>query len=404
MKNKLNILIINHLFFPDQSALSQVITDLSLGLSDQGFDISVICSKFEQVKNLDDKLPENHQIKIEYVSGTNYGKSTFIGRLIDYITFYLFSLWHAVTKNNPDIVITTTAPPFIGLVGVVMKIFKGSKFIYYMQDVYPQTAIKLGVLRSTIVIRFYEYLLRLILRYSDWIVVIGEDMYDSIKRVYNFNNISIIHNWADGEDIKPIEMKDNIFIKQYNLHNKFIVMYSGNFGLAHEFIPILTAAEEMKSLDAIQFILIGEGKLRSVIEKVINEKNLHNVYLFPFQTRAMLKHSITAADISLISLIDGLEGYIVPSKIYRLLAAGRSIIFLGSSKSVISQIIENAHCGYTVNNNNVKELVQIINNQFTYRELNKQLGNNARKYFEHNYQRTFALEKFYILIKKISAS
>jgi len=258
------------------------------------------------------------------------------------------------------------------------------------------------MLNNKILILFFEALLKIILQYSDRIVVIGEDMSSAVEKMCNRKKIiSVIHNWADADSTKPIDKKDNLFIKQNNIIDKYIVMYSGNFGLAHDFSAILSAAEILRSNLNVRFIFIGEGKQQSLIEDAIIKKKLPNVTLYPFQSKAMLNYSLAAADISLISLIEGLEGYIVPSKIYRLMAAGKSIIFLGSRKSIIAQIIENAHCGFTIQNASAMDLVELIEKQFNDKIFNQQLGKNARNYFENNYQRSIAIKKYSAVIRDV---
>jgi colanic acid biosynthesis glycosyl transferase WcaI len=401
--NQYRVLILNHLFYPDQTALSQIITDLSLGLSEKGWSVEIVCSRHQQIKSIEAFNYQQFQnISINYVRGSNFGKAHLIGRLVDYITFNFFALLKAVSLKRFDVVIVTTAPPFLGLIGLVVKLFHKSKLVYNIQDLYPHTAVQLGVLKNKSLIMIFEALLKMIFKYSDQVIAIGEDMAVKINEVYPKAKIDIIHNWANGDEIYPIKKEDNIFINKNGFSGKFLIIYSGNYGLAHEFDAFIDAAEELKLCQNIHFVFIGDGNYRDRIHQEVSRKRLFNVSLLPYQPKSVLKYSLAAADIALVSLTKGLEGCIVPSKIYGLMASGKSILFLGSRLSCISQILETAQCGFTVESSD--EIVKYILQQYNDQEITEKFGKNSRAYFETNFNRTLAVEKYHSILLNVVAS
>ncbi|MHB1050447.1 MAG: glycosyltransferase family 4 protein [Bacteroidota bacterium] len=388
------IVIVNQYFHPDQTALSQIITDLSVGLSEREYEVEIICSKHAQVDTPEALHPIDPRITVCSVGGTRFGKSTMAGRLIDYISFYFFAALSAWRIHNVSLIMTTTAPPLIGLVGVLIKKIHHCKFVYNIQDLYPHTAIALGVLKNKPLIGALNYLLCTILRHADQIIAIGEDMADKVNTIYPNNKTSVIHNWADGGKIFPVALHNNAFIQKYSLHNKFIILYSGNFGLAHDFTGFLEAAYKLLSYPEIVFLFVGDGGRKSYIEKTVHDRKLSNVIIQYYEPASMLSHSLSSGHIGLISLFAGLEGCIVPSKVYSLMAAGQSIIYSGGEKSTVAAIINEAHCGYRVNPDNSDEVVRYILEQYHDRKLNAALKENARFYFEQHFDREIALEKY----------
>ena len=342
----------------------------------------------------EDFYPIDPRITVRSVGGTHFGKSTMIGRLIDYISFYLFAVLSAWKIRNVSLIMTTTAPPLIGLVGVLIKKIHGCKFVYNIQDLYPQTAITLGVLKNKTLIFVFHYLLRTILKHADHIIAIGDDMSDKVNTIYPNKKTSVIHNWADGEKIFPVAPHNNVFIQKNTLHNKFIILYSGNFGLAHDFKGFLDAAQKLLPYPDIIFLFVGDGGMKPYIEKTVHDQKLSNVVIRYYEPTSMLSHSLSSAHIGLISLYAGLEGCIVPSKVYSLMAAGQSIIYSGGEKSTVAAIINEAHCGYRVTPDNSDEIVHCILEQYHDRKLNATLKENARYYFEQHFDREIAIEKY----------
>lgn len=397
----MKILIINQYFYPDQTALSQIITDLTNGLSERAISFEIICSKFSQVQLNEKNHLINMNIRVSAVGGTHFGKSMVIGRMIDYLSFYFFAILSAWKTKKVDVVMTTTAPPLIGLLGVLVKKLQKCKFVYNVQDLYPQTAIELNVLKNTVLISIFQRILAFIIRHADLVIAIGEDMADRIKRMFPSAKIEVIHNWADGTKIFPIQDEVNWYKKSKNLQDKFVVLYSGNFGLAHNFTGILNAARILNGNKNIHFLFIGDGKYKHFIQNTAERWNLQNVSVQYYEQSSTLCFSLSAADIGLISLAEGLEGCIVPSKIYSLMAAGQSLIFVGSGKSVIVDIITQAKCGYCLSSENGNEIANHILKQYSDRTLNRQFKKNAREYFEKHFDRKIALDKYHTVLKNV---
>ncbi|GAG10472.1 unnamed protein product, partial [marine sediment metagenome] len=216
------------------------------------------------------------------------------------------------------------------------------------------------------------------------------------------DHIVTIHNWADGEKLKVIDKKDVYFKKDWGLEDKFIILYSGNIGHLHEFDTIISAAEDIqnKGYKDIVFVFIGEGIKKEYIRKKTEEKGLDNILFFPYQPRDKLTYSLGSADISLVTLEEGFEGMVVPSKIYGILASGRPMVGVAGGESELAEIIREGKCGRFVKIGDYMTLSRVIIEYYKNPQRCIKEGMSGRKYFEKNFDRKIATKKYIKVIEE----
>jgi glycosyltransferase involved in cell wall biosynthesis len=330
------------------------------------------------------------------------------GRVINYLTFHLSIFFHIIFSKRPDLVLVLSSPPFISFHGLILKIFKKCKVIYNVQDLFPDLAVGLGKLRNKPFISILKTLSKYIIRKMDRVIVVGEYMERRIKEdvlkdvVRKADHVVTIHNWADGERLKVIEKKDNYLGREWNLEDKFVVLYSGNIGYLHEFDTIIKAAENLRDrgYKDIVFVFIGEGIKKEYIRKRAEKKGLNNILFFPYQARDKLTYSLGIADVSLVSLDEGFAGMVVPSKMYGILASGRPMIGIIGRESEINEIIREGRCGRIVKIGDGKTLSGAIIEYYKNPQKCREEGMNGRKYFEENFDRKIATEKYIKVIEE----
>jgi glycosyltransferase involved in cell wall biosynthesis len=217
-------------------------------------------------------------------------------------------------------------------------------------------------------------------------IVIGDEMAKKLAGEGVMPDaIQVIHNWADGWTIQPVDRDKNDLRREWNLQDAFVVGYSGNIGRAHEFDTILNAAEKLKDAADIVFLFIGGGAQRDGIQEEARRRGLENIMFKPYQPREQLRLSLSVPDIHLISLQPSLEGLIVPSKFYGVAAAGRPTIFIGSKNGEISQILRKAQCGFLVETGDGEEACRIIRELAEHKETCHSLGRRARALFDQRF-------------------
>ncbi|MGN6371282.1 MAG: glycosyltransferase family 4 protein [Phycisphaerae bacterium] len=350
----MRILIINQPFYPDLVATAQHLADWTELLTSRGHEVTVIASRSVYGKQ-GGNLPKRDTYKgakIYRVGANLFKKGRILTRLIDFGLFHALALYRALTLPKQDVVVCLTTPPFIGLVGMLNKSIRGSKYVQYEMDLYPDVPIALGVMKkSSLPARIFEALHRKMLRSADRVIVLGRCM----QRVIESKNIdpkklALITPWADPNEIAPTPRDTNPCRLHHNLHNKFVVMYSGNLGLGHDISTITAAMQQLAASPdpqdkAILFVFIGGGKRMQEIQKFIDAHHLPNALLLDYQPREKLPETLSAADVHLITQAPNTSGLIVPSKFYGILAAGRPSIYIGPPDTEVACVLTESNTG-----------------------------------------------------------
>ena len=401
----MRLIILNQFFYPDHSATSQLMTELAESLTERGVSVTALAGRGRYTGG--DKLSRREDYKgvhVERAWATSFGKRNIIGRITDYLSFYVGATWSLMRLPRHDAVMALTTPPFIGVVALLIGRLRRMRVIMLVQDVYPDIAVALGALdpRSPVT-RVLEWISSQILKRSDRIVVLSESMRERITSKVGesgASRIDVIHNWADGEDIRPVAEASNPFVAGHNLAGSFVVMFSGNFGRVNDFSAVLEAARLLRDRSDIVFLFVGGGAKQSEIEEFRRMHDLDNVRLLPYEPRQTLRYSLAAGDAMLVTLADGLAGLSVPSKAYAIMAAGRPLLFVGDPRSDIARIITENRCGAALLSGEGARLAEVIRTWASERVKTEELGAAARSLFEASFDRRHAVNKYLETLSK----
>jgi len=395
------IIFINRYFYPDHSATSQMLSDLAFGLVSQIQDKEIhIVTSQQRYDDASAKLPAYEKIDhvhIHRVKTTQFGRQNLIGRAGDYLSFYISAAikLFQLTKKG-DTLVAKTDPPLISVIAAIIAKLKRAHLVNWLQDLFPEVAAELGIkLASGVIYKILKGIRNKTLKQAKMNVVIGDLMAERLRKEgITENKITVIHNWADGEQIKPVPHEQNPLRKEWGLEGKFVVGYSGNLGRSHDFSTILAAAEKLKDNSGIKFLFIGGGAQLPEIQKHCKEKDLNNIIFKPYQAREKLDQSLSVSDVHLISLKPELEGLIVPSKFYGVLAAGRSVLFIGDKAGELAKIIQREHCGAIVEQGVSEQLVLAINSQVGKVGMLRNAV-KVRMIFEEKYAKSKSISQFH---------
>jgi glycosyltransferase involved in cell wall biosynthesis len=266
------------------------------------------------------------------------------------LSFSVLASLRALCAPRADVVLFMTDPPFFPSLGVLLKRLRKEKFVYVLMDVYPDVAIRAGVLRGdSAITRFLQWFSRVALKEADRVVVLGEDMKEvAIRNGAPPGRVSVIRNWADPDRILPVSHAENPFRRSLGLDGKFVVEYSGNLGVTHDFDDFLAVAEDLSDNADIRFLVIGDGHRRAEVESFIRNRSLANLILLPYQDASSLSSTLSAGDVHFISLRKGFEGLVVPSKAYGVMAAARPIIYQGEESGEIARMVSRERIGIVI--------------------------------------------------------
>jgi glycosyltransferase involved in cell wall biosynthesis len=210
--------------------------------------------------------------------------------------------------------------------------------------------------------------------------------------------IEVIHNWADGEAIRPVERGANRLRREWQLDRDFVVGYSGNLGRVHEFDTMLAAASRLKQEPGVRFVIIGRGPRLAEVQARVRDENLSNVRFEPHQDRDALGLSLGVADVHLSVLQPGFEGLVHPSKLYGIMAAGRPTIFVGDTHGETAAILAATRSGVSVRTGDVDGLVAAIVAMRDGDDERSRMGEAARRAFDERFAMPIALRQWRDLI------
>lgn len=397
------VIFINRYFYPDNSATSQLLSDLAFDLRKKEMEVVVIACR-QLYSDKDVILPKKETIRgvvVYRLWSTIFGRANLFGRLLDYLTFYVslpFVLIKVLSKD--DIVVAKTDPPLISILSAIIVRIKGGILINWVQDIFPEIATALGMKgQYPFIITIIKYFRNKSWKAAAYNVVLGQRMFDYVVgQGVSRNQVKINHNWSDGKLIIPILAEKNFLRKKWNLTDKFVIGYSGNMGLGRDFSTILDMALQFKNNNDIVFLFIGGGGQREFIEKETFKLNLENIMFRDYQPRDLLSESLSVSDVHIISLQPEIEGFVVPSKFYGIAAVGRPTLYIGDEIGEIPMILKEENIGFTISVGCAKQGVKFINDLYKDHERLTEMGAKARRVFDKRFDRKIATSFWHKII------
>lgn len=347
------IVFVNRFFYPDQSATSRMLSDLAFQLIRLGLQVTVLTSR-QLYNDPLARLPPHevvNGINIVRLSTATRGRANLMGRALDYLTFYVAAAVKLRSLLSPgDIVVAKTDPPLLSIPVSWSGHAREAIVVNWLQDLFPEVA---AVLAPGWMPGWAGSLLTslrdLTLRRASMNVVLGPSMAQRLRdRGVCDSRIVEIPNWADPDAIRPIDSAQSATRQALGLSDRFVVGYSGNFGRAHEFATLLGAARILAADPGFAFLMTGGGAQRAPLQAAVQEQALTSFVFQEYQPPERLSDNMAASDLHLVSLLPALEGLIVPSKIYGILAAGRPALFIGDSRGEVATLLKEHGCGVVV--------------------------------------------------------
>jgi len=367
MPHKKHFLFLNRSFWPDIEATGQFLTELCEELS-KSYQITVIAGSSYYIKKQDKsrgilyRKEKFHNISILRVRHTGFWKGRLSGRFLNWITFGLAAFLVGSTQEKVDLVVSCTDPPVMGLIGMIISRIKGAKFIYNCQDLYPDVAWGLGVLKKDSLLgRGFDYLNKKALSAADLVIPLGKSMRRRLEsKGVSSERIRVIPHWADISNIRLVNRDENPLRKQLGIEDKFILMHSGNIGLSQEFNFLLKTLRLLRDNQNLVTVFIGDGASKDNLVKQVKLMEIKNILFLPYQAKEFLSFSLGMADLHLITLKRNLSGAIVPSKMYGIMAAGRPYLALTDTDSEAAYLAQEESCGVSIDLEDVEAIKESI--------------------------------------------
>jgi colanic acid biosynthesis glycosyl transferase WcaI len=396
------LLVLNQYYWPGVESTAQLLAELCEALVDD-FDVTVVTGRLRGRANLPTREQRNG-VTILRVESTARDRSHLGSRALNYLTYLLFALRTGLAQRRPDIVVCGTDPPIVGDIELVIARRFRAPLVVISEDVFPEIAVAVGRLSRTPLVSLLQALVRLYLRNAVRVVAIGDTMAQRLQEKGTpRERIRVIPNWTDVSAIRP-QPKANEWSLEQKVADRFVVMHSGNVGHAQDLDSLLRATTLVRDLEDLRVLLIGSGARWQELYDLAQTLEADHVQFLDFQPRERLAQTLSSADVHVVGLARGLAGYVVPSRIYSILAAGRPVIAATEEESETAAIVREARCGLVVKPGDPLALARAIRDCHDGVHPLLEMGLRAREFAEREADRLIAFDRYRSVLAEARAS
>ena len=403
MSARPHILVLNQYYWPGLEATAQLLAQLCEALA-RDFEVTVVTGALHGLDDLP-AVEERNGVRIVRTRSTAYERSRLHLRAANYVTYLGDSVLAALGGREPDLVLCMTDPPIVGDVGLVVARRFGVPLVVISQDVFPEIAERLKRLENRLLLGTLRQLVGLYLRRADRIVAIGETMKRRLEeKGAPSERIEVIPNWVDTRELTP-QPRDNPWAHEHGLDRGFVVMHSGNVGHAQDLDSLVRAATFLRDLENLRIVIVGFGARHAELAALAGRLEVTDtVHFLPYQPREVLAQSLSAADIHYVGLAKGLSGYVVPSRLYGVLAVARPVLVAADEESETVRIVRETDCGIVVPPGR-PDVVATTLRALVEGDLGLYgMGERGRAYVEQEADREVAFDRYRRLVSDVVAS
>lgn len=326
-------------------------------------------------------------------------------RLLNFASFIMTSLICGIFLRRFDVVMTISHPPlFIGLNSFIIGRIKRCRYIYCLQDIFPDILVDLKIIKPGGLLTFLKRIESLVNRTANKICVLSTHMRDNLlSKGVDAEKIELIPHFADLAKIVP-GPRQNPFAAKYALESLFAVLLPGSLSYGYEIDAICDSAKLLLDNKKIRFVFVDRGEFREALKRRVASDGLKNIQFVPFQPADRFGAMLASSDVCLVPHGSAIASYSIPSKVYNIMASARPVIAITDRNSELARIISQAGCGVTVPPGNPVSLAEQIKELAADKRRCTIMGENGRKFVEQNLHPDSICEKYEKLIFGVAAS
>jgi colanic acid biosynthesis glycosyl transferase WcaI len=410
----MRILIYSYNYHPEPIGIAPLMTELAEGLARRGHDVRVVTAMPNYPER---RVYPDYRGKF-YCTETCNGvtvqrswvwikpKPRLIDRVLLDASFVTTSLVQALRGPRPDIILLTAPPLPVSVPVALLGFLYSCPVVLNLQDILPEAAIQLGILKNKGMIRVFEALEQFAYRNATAISVITDKFTENLQsKGVRLSKMICIPNWVDVRFIRPLNRENNAFRAANGLDGKFVVLYSGNIAHSQGIETVVKAAAHLRHKPDIQVVIVGEqtalDQLRDRCEA--EGMSLDNVTLLGFQPRETLPTMLAAANVSLIVQKRNVISFNMPSKTQVLMASGRPIVASIPNTGAAAEAMERAQAGFVVEPEDDAALATAVLDLYNNPQKAETMGNNGRRYALDNYSFDQSLNRYEELFANLVA-
>lgn len=410
-----NITLLSLVFPPDNVSTAQLMADLAEDLVVRGHRVTVFTTlphyNHDQVASAAQPMrrrwagllheSEYRSMKVYHAWMPGKGRHV-LYRMLTWVGFHVVSTLAAIVKApRPDLVLSPSPPLTIGVSAWMVARSRGARFIYNVQEIYPDVAINLGAVRNPWLIRALLGLEQFVYRNAHAITVIsGRMRLRLVEKGVPARKLALIPNFVDTQGFVPLP-KDNAFSREHGLWDKFVVSYAGNMGKPQQLDVLVEAAALLADNPRIHFLLMGSGTETEALQQLAAAKGLRNVTFLQHQPYTVMPHAYAAMDVCYVPQAIGTSSDGIPSKVYRILSSARPVLACTDAGSDLAMLVQEARAGAVVTSADAHVVANAIRRAVADEVAWAQLGRNGRDHVVAEYDRTVVSGKYHHLIRAV---
>jgi colanic acid biosynthesis glycosyl transferase WcaI len=397
-----HIMIMAQNYAPEEVSGAILLTELATDLVKMGHEVTVITAPPSYPYGRVFPGYRNAMYDVGWADGVRVVRTwsylsplkTFWRRILNYGSYSLTAFFGALMAGKPDILVIDSPPLPLGLSAWALSIIWGVPWVLHVEDIFPEAAVSMGVLRNRTVIAFFSAIERFLYRKATHISLISEGFRRNLLgKGAAPEKITVIPVWADPDIVRPMP-RENAFREKQGLNGHFVVMYAGNLGLTSCVEDILPSAELLLNESNVRFVIIGEGVKRTDLEAAARSKNLTNVLFLPYQPREIFAEMMAAADIGIVTLNHNSSITSLPSKTFNIMASARPILSVTPPGSEIDVIVRESQCGINVPPDQPVLLAETILKMMQQPAQLTKMGENGRIQIENRFSRSHCVNAY----------
>ncbi|MEH2045511.1 glycosyltransferase family 4 protein [Nostoc sp.] len=399
----MRILIYSYNYYPEPIGIAPLMTELAEGLVKRGHEVRVVTAMPNYPERQIYQEYRGKWYVNEYKNGVQIQRNyvwirpqpNLLDRVLLDASFVVTSFVPALIGWRPDVILSTS-PSLPSCVPVaLLGWLRACPVILNLQDILPEAAVHVGLLKNKLLIRLFTLLEKFAYRSASRISVIADGFVDNLRsKGVEADKIVQIPNWVDVNFIRPLPKEDNPFRAAHNLNGKFVVLYSGNIALTQGLESVVKAASVLRHIPDIVFVIVGEAKGLQRLQQECLDCGADNVLLLPFQPRKDLPQMLAAADVGLVVQKKNVVSFNMPSKIQVLLASGGALIASVPDNGTAARAIRQSGGGVIVPPEDPQALAMAILDLYQNPEKVKTLGYKSRQYAVEQYAFEQALNQY----------
>ena len=397
------ILVLNQYYWPGVEATAQLLSQLCEALA-VDYDVTVVTGHLHGHGGLPAEEVRNG-VRIVRVRSTAYDRSQLHLRAMNYASYLGDTVLTALRGQRPDLVLCMTDPPVVGDIGLLVARRFGAPLLVISQDVFPEIAERVKRLQQPLVLGALRKLVGLYLRRADRVVAIGETMKLRLEQKgAPADRVEVIPNWVDTAELAP-QPRHNAWSREQDLDDKFVVMHSGNVGHAQDLDTLVRAATFLRDLDRLRILVIGFGARHGELAALAKRLEVMGTVRFlGYQPRRRLSLSLASANLHYVGLARGLSGFVVPSRVYGILAVGRPVLVSADADSETVRLVQAAACGLVVPPGRPELVAGVLRDVIEGRLSLEGMGDRGREWVEREADREVAFGRYRRLVADVVSS